>query len=171
VPRRHPRGASPHELFSEQLELHVIELPKVSNLPEVLDHQVRLVRWGRFLAAQTDQEREEIAMQDPAIREAKDTLDLLSEDPVVQDIARRREEGLALYHVSMRAAEAKGRAEGRAESRAEGRAETLRKALGGLCEVLGIELDDRKRQALAGMSDTELETLFDTLTRERRWPG
>ena len=159
MPRRHPRGASPHELFSEQLELHVIELPKVSNLPEVLDHQVRLVRWGRFLAAQTDQEREEIAMQDPAIREAKDTLDLLSEDPVVQDIARRREEGLALYHVSMRAAEAKGRAE------------TLRKALGGLCEVLGIELDAHRRQGLAAMSDTELEALHETIVRERRWPG
>ncbi len=145
---------SSHELFSEQLELHVIELPKVPDLQEVLDDRVRLVRWGRFLAATTDQEREALAMQDPAIREAKDTLDLLSEDPVVQDIARRREEGLALYHVSLRAAEAKA----------------LRKAVSGLCEVLGIELDERKRRVLTAMSHTELEALFDTLTRERRWP-
>ncbi len=93
-------------------------------------------------------------MQDPAIREAKDTLDLLSEDPVVQDIARRREEGLALYHLSLRAA----------------RADALRKAVGGLLEVLGIELDERKRRVLTAMSDTELDALFDTLTHEQRWP-
>ena len=110
-------------------------------------------------------------MQDPAIREAKDTLDLLSEDPVVQDIARRREEGLALYHVSLRAAEAKGEAKGRAEGKAEGRAEALRTAVARLCEMLDIELDEQKRQALAAMSDTELEALHETIVRERRWPG
>jgi hypothetical protein len=39
-----------------------------------------------------------------------------------------------------------------------------------LCEVFGIELGDQKRQQLAGMSVTDLGALFDTLTRERRWP-
>jgi predicted transposase/invertase (TIGR01784 family) len=164
-----------HEPFSQHLELHVLELPKVPDLSEVLDEHVGLVRWGRFLGAVTDQEREELAMQDPAIREAKDTLDLLSADPAVQDLVQRRKQALDLYHIDLRAAKAEGRAEGKAEGQAEGeakgRAETLRMAVDRLCEVFGIELDDQKRQALAGMSDTELRALFDTLTRERRWPG
>jgi hypothetical protein len=106
-------------------------------------------------------------MQDPAIREAKDTLDLLSEDPVVQDIARKRQEGLALYHVSIRAAE--NAAEARGE--AKGRADALRTAVGRLCEIFGIELDAQRRAELAGMSDTELEAVLEAVARERRWPG
>jgi len=148
-----------HEPFSQHLELHVLELPKVPELSEVLDEHVGLVRWGRFLGAVTDEEREELAMQDPAIREAKDTLDLLSADPAVQDLVQRRKLAQDLHQIDLRAA------------KAEARAETLRKTVGGLCEVLGIELDDHKRQALDAMSDTELDALFDTLTRERRWPG
>ena len=102
-------------------------------------------------------------MQDPAIREAKDTLDLLSADPAVQDLVQRRREALDLYEINLRAAKAEGKAEGRTE--------TLRKAVGGVCEVLGIELDDHRRQALRAMSDTELDALFDALIRERRWPA
>jgi predicted transposase/invertase (TIGR01784 family) len=151
-----------HEPFSPHLELHVLELPKVPELSKVLEEQVALVRWGRFLAAESDAEREELAMQDPAIREAKDTLDRLSADPAVQDLVQRRRESLDLYEISLRLAEAEGEAKGRVE--------TLCKAVSRLCEVLGIELDDQRRQALTAMSDTELDALCDTLTRERRWP-
>jgi hypothetical protein len=164
-----------HEPFSQHLELHVLELPKVPELSEVLDEQAELVRWGRFLGAVTDQEREELAMQDPAIREAKDTLDLLSADPAVQDLVQRRKQALDLYHIDLRAAEAtgeaRGEAKGRAEGEAKGRAEALRVAVQRLCDVLGLELDDQKQHALAGMSDTELDALSDTLARERRWPA
>jgi hypothetical protein len=98
-------------------------------------------------------------MQDPVMKEAKDALDRLSADPAAQELVHQREISLHFYQLDLQAA------------KAEGRAETLRKTVGGLCEVLGIELDDRKRQALAAMSDSELDALFDTLTRERRWPG
>ena len=130
--------------------------------------------WGRFLAAKTDAEREELAMQDPAIREAKDTLDLLSADPAVQDLVQRRKEALELHEIDLRAAKAEGKAEGRAEGKAEGkvegRTEGLRKAVNQLCEVLGIVLDEHRRLSLAAMSDTELDALSDALARERRWP-
>jgi flagellar biosynthesis/type III secretory pathway protein FliH len=141
----------------------------------VLAEHLDLVRWGRFLGAVTDDEREELAMQDPAIREAKDTLDLLSADPAVQDLVQRRKLALDLHQIDLRAAKAEGRAEGKAEGQAEGeakgRAEGLRIAVQRLCDVLGLDLDDHKRQELARMSDTELDALSDTLTRERCWPA
>jgi flagellar biosynthesis/type III secretory pathway protein FliH len=155
----------------------------VPELSGVLAEHLDLVRWGRFLGAVTDDEREELAMQDPAIREAKDTLDLLSADPAVQDLVQRRKLALDLHQIDLRAAEAegeakgetKGRAEGKAEGLAEGeakgRAEGLRIGVQRLCDVLGLELDNHKRQELVRMSDTELEALSDTLTRERRWPA
>jgi predicted transposase/invertase (TIGR01784 family) len=152
-----------HVPFSDRLELHVLDLPKVPHLSEVLDERVGLVRWGRFLAAETDAEREELAMQDPAIREAKDTLDLLSADPAVQELVQRRKEALELYEVDLGIA--------KAEARAEGKAEALRMAIGRLCEAFGVQLDDQRRQALAAMSDTELDALLETILRERRWPG
>ena len=106
-------------------------------------------------------------MQDPAIREAKDTLDLLSADPAVQDLVQRRKEALELHEIDLRAAKAEGRAEGKVEGRTEG----LRKAVNQLCEVLGIVLDEHRRHSLAAMSDTEVDALSDALARERRWPG
>ncbi len=93
-------------------------------------------------------------MQDPAIREAKDTLDQLSADPAVQDLVRRRKLAQELYQLDLR----------------EARAETLRTSVSRLCSVLGIELDEQRRQALAGMSDTELDALHETILRDRRWP-
>jgi hypothetical protein len=41
----------------------------------------------------------------------------------------------------------------------------------GLCDVLSLELDDRRRQELAGMREPELEALFEALRRQRRWPA
>ena len=72
--------------------------------------------------------------------------------------ASSRKEALELYEIDLRVAATKARTE------------TLHKAVGGLCRVLGIDLDEQKQRAIAAMSDTELEALFDTLTRDRRWP-
>jgi hypothetical protein len=102
-------------------------------------------------------------MQDPVMKEAKEALDRLSADPAAQELVHQREIALHFYQRDLQAAKEEGEAKGRSE--------TLRKAVGRLCEVFGIELDDQKRQQLAAMSVLDLEALFDTLTRERRWPA
>jgi predicted transposase/invertase (TIGR01784 family) len=70
-PRFHSKSGvlelTDHEPFSDHLELHVVELPKLRELSGGLDEEADLVRWGRFLAAGTDQEREQLAMQDPTM--------------------------------------------------------------------------------------------------------
>ena len=163
-----------HEPFSEHLELHVVELPKLDDLAGDLE-EADLVRWGRFLAAETAEDREELAMQDPVMKEAKEALDRLSDDPAVQELAQRRKYEQYFYQhelqVMREEGEATGHTKGHAEGRAEGRVEVQRSMVGRMCEVLGIELDEQKRQAVAGMSDAELEALLDALTRERRWPA
>ena len=67
--------------------------------------------------------------------------------------------GLELHELDIRMAEEQGVVKG------------LRIAVNRLCVAFGVELDDQRRQALAGMSDTELDALHGTILRERRWPG
>jgi hypothetical protein len=50
-----------HEPFADHLELHLVELPKLAEPSSGLDEEADLARWGRFLAAESDQEREELA--------------------------------------------------------------------------------------------------------------
>jgi hypothetical protein len=159
-----------HEPFSDDLELHVVELPKLSERSGGLDDEADLVRWGRFLAAETIAEREELAMQDPLMKEAKDALDRLSDDPVVQELAQRRKYEQYFYQHELQAERVEVEVKGRAEGEAIGRAEAKRMMVVRMCEVLAIEFDQRKRQEVAGMSDTELEALLDALTHQRRWP-
>src|SRR5437879_6437619 len=87
--------------------------------------------WGKFLAATTDAELENLAMTDPLLKEAKEALEGLSADPLARIRAEQRETALRAYQFEMGAAwhegKAEGRAEGKAEGRAEGKAETLRK--------------------------------------------
>lgn len=63
-------------------------------------------------------------------------------------------------------AEARGEARGEAKGRADG----LRAAVGSVCALLGIALDDARRKRVEGMSVEALEALLAALTRDRAWP-
>jgi hypothetical protein len=51
-----------------------------------------------------------------------------------------------------------------------GRTESRRKALGDLCEVLGIELGAERMKRISDAGASELESLIAHVKRERRWP-
>jgi hypothetical protein len=51
--------ASSHEPFSDALELHVVELPKLAGCE--ISSELDLVSWARFFAAESDEELEELA--------------------------------------------------------------------------------------------------------------
>jgi predicted transposase/invertase (TIGR01784 family) len=149
------------EVFSDALELHTVELPK---LPEegADSGELELERWGRFLAAGSDAELEALAMSDPVMGKAKEALDILSAEPSAQELARQRERAQWTYEFEMAMA--------RKEGREEGREETLRVAVGALCEVLGVELDDARREVLGRMEFADLQRLHETLRTRRGWP-
>ena len=124
-------------------------------------HQV--VNWGRFLAAQTEQELKELAMTDPIFDKAKSALEVLSADPEAQDLARRRE--LALWET--RRQEALAREEGRAEGEAIGLGQAVLTA----CELLGIEINAQRQAEIDSLEADGLAKLLASLRQDRRWPS
>jgi predicted transposase/invertase (TIGR01784 family) len=135
--------AHDHSPLTEQLEIHLVELPKLPQASTI--DEPDLVLWAKFLSAHSDQELESLAMNSPVIQQATEALDRLSADPQARALAEQRELALISYQLDLgkvhaqgiaegeakgRAeGEAKGRAEGEAKGRAEGKAETLRKLL------------------------------------------
>lgn len=96
-------------------------------------------------------------MADPVIEEARNVLQAVSDDPMAREIARLR----ANAQVTRRLEEA--------ALRAEGRAEALRSSIEGLCQALGIALNDAQRATLAASDAEALQQRFNALVRDRAW--
>jgi len=106
--------------FSDLIEIHTLELPKI---PKTTDVDVYLLNWLRFFRADTKEELDMIATASPAIKKATARVLQLSEDERARliheyEVKARRDERARLND-----AITKGRAEGITEGRAEGRAE------------------------------------------------
>jgi predicted transposase/invertase (TIGR01784 family) len=110
------------EVLSEQLELHLLELPKLG-LAVAKNEEPELLGWGKFLTAESDDALESLAMTDPVFRGAKQALERLSKDPDARILAEQREMALRPYEVDLGHARKRGLAEGREEGRKEGRKE------------------------------------------------
>jgi predicted transposase/invertase (TIGR01784 family) len=113
-------------LYSEHMELHVLQLAK---LPFARQDEAQLQRWARFLAAQSDAEYAALARENPVMANATQALDALSEDPETQRLARDRADSEKLYAMSLRASREEGVVEGHQSGVAEGSANTLLKQL------------------------------------------
>jgi predicted transposase/invertase (TIGR01784 family) len=148
-----------HAPFSEHIEIHTVELPK---LPRLAGDEPDLVRWGRFLAARTDTERAEVAMEDPTVGKAKAELDRLSLDRRARRLARRRDLAAINNRTALEAAQQKGEAKGRVEG--------LLIAIESTARTLGIDLDAKRRARLHAMSEEELLAAQAALVERRRWP-
>jgi predicted transposase/invertase (TIGR01784 family) len=158
-----------HEEFSQHLEIHTLELPKLRQVTPDADDQAVLV-WGRFFAADSDEELEQLAMSHPDIAPATTALATLSQDPTARELARQRRLAELDYLSGIHEARAEGKAEGRVEGRVEGKAEGLRDAIRQLCHLLEIELDVDRQQRLARCSVEQLLELQEALFKERSWP-
>ncbi|MFZ5893236.1 MAG: Rpn family recombination-promoting nuclease/putative transposase [Myxococcota bacterium] len=111
-----------HTEFSDHLEIHSIELPKLGADPTENDEP--LVRaWCKFLTASDAAELEELAMVDPVFQQAKSALEQLSSDPEARRLAEEREIEMQFYKLDLRMAREQAMAEGRAEGHAKGHAE------------------------------------------------
>jgi predicted transposase/invertase (TIGR01784 family) len=152
------------EVLTDQLEVHVLELPKLAQ-EAFRNDEPSLALWGKFLAATTDAELETLAMTDPMLKEAKQALEGLSADPRARFRAEQRETALRAYQFEMGAAwhegkaegrtegKAEGRTEGKAEGRTEGKADTLR----ALARLKFGALPDSAARRIASASEAELD--------------
>jgi predicted transposase/invertase (TIGR01784 family) len=144
------RERSTAELLTDHLELHVLELPNLRGGPVGIDEPA-LAAWCRFLAAETDDELEALAMQHPILKDAKDALDKLSADPDARERAERREIELKLYEY--------GAALVRAERRLEGKQSLL---LRQLTKKFG-DLPSAIQTRLATANDADLDIWSDRM--------
>jgi hypothetical protein len=134
-----------HEVLCDQLELHVVELLKLPEAGSTQSPQEgKLIDWGRFLKADSEQELEELAMNDPVFRKAKDELDLLSADPVVQRMALAREDALKMYELDLQESEARGEAKATAASVLQ------------VLEARGLAVTEESRVRILACSDLEV---------------
>jgi hypothetical protein len=76
------------------------------------------VEWGKFLAARSDAEREELAMKNPDLRQAKVALERLSADPDARILAEMRDRAVKSYRLDINKARKEGRVEGIKEGQA-----------------------------------------------------
>jgi predicted transposase/invertase (TIGR01784 family) len=112
--------------WGDELELHVIELPKrlLEKTPmEQLPPEERdLLAWTHFLGAKNDEGVREACMANANVARAQELLENLSASPSAQELARRREMALFTYNLQLVASRAEGQVEGRAAGMAAGMA-------------------------------------------------
>ena len=147
------------ELVTDQLAIHVLELPKLNLLSPEEDEPI-LALWGRFLTASTDEQLESLAMEHPVIKQAKIALDDLSADPIARRQAEQREVALLLHRVDLGTA----REEGRVEGRVEGKVSTLSRLLASRFGPVPATVSER----LGSASELELDRWLERLLSASR---
>lgn len=149
----HIREDTRHFLYTDRMEFHVIELPK---LPEELrEDSDKILLWAKFINAERKEEFEMLAKKDPYIESAYQHLQLISQDEEKRLEYEARQKAIMDYNQGMLEAREAGLAEGRAEGRAEGEArerEMLQRLLSvmspeQIAEVLKIPIIDIQKIA------------------------
>jgi hypothetical protein len=160
------RESKRHDLLTDALTLHFVELPKIPEglLPSANADPV--LKWGWFFKAGSDEERHLVAMSDPTLREAEVALRNLSDDPVAREYAHRRE--LELIHFQNQLT--RRFEQGRAQGVEQGRMEATLGAITHSCGAFGIELNDTRRRELSELDFDTLQNVLSLIIERRGWP-
>ncbi|NQX71193.1 Rpn family recombination-promoting nuclease/putative transposase [Paenibacillus alba] len=134
----------------DDIELHFIELPKLKENAVSLEED--LVKWLLFLKGTEKEKWEVLAMNEPQLRKAMDTLEFLSQNDEARRLYEMRQKALHDEVSMLYGAREEGKAEGRAEGKAEGKFEVARNMLG---EGIAVSLISR----MTGLSEQEIERL------------
>jgi predicted transposase/invertase (TIGR01784 family) len=142
-----------HVRFEDAFALHLVELPRIDDPDAEAGAMPAVRRWAKFLGAHTDEERSEVAKEDPMVNEAQTILEELSSDEAVRRLAEQREIALKFWEMELELvreqSEAKGEARGEARGQARGQAESILKVLA----ARGIELTTESRARLLACRD------------------
>ena len=112
------------ERLNRDMELHFLEIPKFVNKP--VGEMTKMERWLAYFANQlNEQEKEELAMSEAAIRDAYAATGTFFKNPKETLRYVNRQMAIMDYNSSINAAEARGekRGEARGEKRGEARGE------------------------------------------------
>ena len=137
----HIREDTRHFLYTDKMEFHVIELPK---LPEKLKKGDNILAWAKFINAERREEFEELAGMDTYIEAAYNHLQVISQDDKKRMEYEARQKAIRDYNEGMLESHERGLRQGRVEGRAEGLMEGERKKSIDIAKKLlamGLDLD------------------------------
>ena len=101
-----------HFLYTDKMEFHVIELPK---LPEELKEGDNILAWAKFINAERREEFEELAGMDTYIEAAYNHLQVISQDDKKRMEYEARQKAIRDYNEGMLESHERGRKEGKEE--------------------------------------------------------
>jgi len=109
--------------LNSDMELHFIELPKYIKAPhKTIRESSKMERWLAYFANRlTKEEKEELAMSEPAIRDAMEAEKIFMSDPDAYLRYVNRQMALMDYRSGLEGATQEGIAQGIAQGRREGR--------------------------------------------------
>ena len=154
------RERNRNELYSNDLEIHFLELPKLSAWTKDNNlHYTKLEGWMLFLNIEIDPA---ICIQkfakDPIMSKALKALEIISRNPDARTLAERRENARLNYESGMENAAAEGEARGEAKGEAKEQLNTINKLL-----KKGLSPEE-----ISSLLDLDLEkvlTIFKSLKR------
>jgi predicted transposase/invertase (TIGR01784 family) len=106
-------------LFSDALEIHILELPKLKKQP-LKDDWTPLERWGHYLNNLEGEMMEMIAVKEPMIRKALTVEDVFAKNEEERRLYELREKGRLDFESAIFTAERRGWQEGIKEGKQEG---------------------------------------------------
>ena len=111
--------------LNNDMELHFIEIPKYIKAPhKTIRESSKMERWLAYFANRlSNEEKEELAMREPAIRDAMEAEKIFMSDPDAYLRYVNRQMALMDYRSGLEDATQEGIAQGIAQGRREGRAE------------------------------------------------
>ncbi len=140
----HLREATTGALLSDQLELHLLALPNLSESSPATP----LARWARFLLASDAPSLHALAAEDAIMSKAVQELERLSADPMTEEMM----EGIRRAELYRKHEMWEAREEGREEGKEEGRDALIRSMLARGADVAQVA-------ALTGLSEDVVRAL------------
>lgn len=165
----HIREDSRNFLYTDKMEFHVIELPK---LPEELKEEDSLLLWAKFINAERKEEFDMLAEKSPYINSAYQQLQVISQDKEKRLEYEAREKAVRDHNQMMKEARERGMQEGRREGMREGMQEGRREGRRegrqeGIIEVaenfIKLGLGTAEISMGTGLSENEIEGLRKSL--------
>ena len=157
----HIREDSRNFLYTDKMEFHVIELPK---LPEELKEEDSLLLWAKFINAERKEEFDMLAEKSPYINSAYQHLQVISQDKEKRLEYEAREKAVRDHNQMMKEARERGMQEGMREGIREGMQEGRREGRQeGIIEVaenfIKLGLGTAEISKGTGLSENEIEGL------------
>ena len=146
--------------LTDDIEIHVMELTKLEQHPIPLE-KGGLVNWLLFLKGIDISNWEVLAMNEPMLKKAMDTLEFLSHDAATRMAYDARMKALSDEKSMIEGARAEGTAKGRLEGLREGKKEGLREGKQEMArELLALGVDMSAIVKASGLSEEEIRKLL-----------